>query len=289
MAGGRRLVGLSPHLETSLCVERKGELVCFQALQPDPPLLVKLLPVAGAEFVHGSVQQWPAELLGQGRADALVGLLQSRLELHRHQFQALAPTLEGFVGSWRLTLQSRRWCVGISGADRAHPGLVIAHLPAQGDHLALVVQQQQIAVTAHQLEHDHPLNRFPWTGGQTELHHPFKTILMKLHQGHLAKAVLQLLGQGAAGTAAGRWWNLHQSRRVRLPAQFKPHHARQGSEPQLEHGRMRLLCFLETAWQQGRAKIVQHCAQAGEIHQLKPCRCHHRCVSTRPTAPFLLC
>ena len=69
---------------------------------------------------------------------------------------------------------------------------MVPDLTTQGNDAALLIEEQQVAVPSHQLQHEHPLDRFPRAFGKPEFHHPFKAALVKLHKSQLAEAVLQL-------------------------------------------------------------------------------------------------
>ena len=146
---------------------------------------------------------------------------------------------------------------------------MVPDLSPQGNDPALLIQQQQVAVPSHQLQHEHPLDRFPRALGKPEFHHPFKTTLVELHQSQLAEAVLQLLGEGAAAAAARGRVDLHQPRCFCLPAQFQPHHPLEAAASQLNRCRVRLLGLLEAAGHQLWAQIPEHRAKRGEIHWLQ--------------------
>ena len=97
-----------------------------------------------------------------------------------------------------------RWAIGVAGADRASPRLIGAHLATQGDHPPLLVQQKQIAVAAHQFQHQAALEGLARPGGEAQLHHPVPAPLLQAHQGQTAQSVLELLRQGAALPLARR-------------------------------------------------------------------------------------
>ena len=122
---------------------------------------------------------------------------------------------------------------------------------------------------SHQLQHEHPLDRFPRALGKPEFHHPFKAALVKLYKSQLAEAVLQLLREGAAAAAARGRVDLHQPRCFCLPTQFQPHHPLEAAASQLNRCRVRLLGLFETAWYQLWTQIPEHRAKRGEIHWLQ--------------------
>ena len=148
---------------------------------------------------------------------------------------------------------------------------MIADLAPQGNHATLLVKQQQIAVSPHQLQHDHPGNPITGTRGQLELDHTLITLLLEPDQGHLPQAVLDLLRQGAPSSLARGRWDLNQPGRIRLPAQLQPDHPLKTAESKLERCPVGLLSFLEAAGKQLRPEIVQHRPQSGEVHGLQLC------------------
>lgn len=107
---------------------------------------------------------------------------------------------------------------------------MVADLPAQSNHPLLFVQQEQIAVAAHEFEHQGSLHGFSRSAGKAKLHHPFESSLIQFNKGQLAEAVLQLLGEGASAPHARWGLDLNQPRGFCLPAQFNPHHSAQAAK-----------------------------------------------------------
>ena len=168
-----------------------------------------------------------------------------------------------------MALQGWWWRIPITGADRPNPGLVIADLAPQSNHASLLIKQQQIAVTTHQLQHDHSRDGITWTRRQLELDHAFIALLHQPDKGHLAQAVLNLLRQGASCSLA-RWRrDLNHAGCFRLPAEFQPNHSLKTAKSQLKRRAVGLLGFLEAAGQQLWPQISQHRPQGGEIHWLQ--------------------
>ena len=97
----------------------------------------------------------------------------------------------------------RRRQVGVAAADRPQAGLLLAHLAAGPGDPPLAIEHKQVAVAAHQLQHQAPADRVPGPGRELQLHHPLHALLMQPHQGQAREAVLHLLGQGAAIASSG--------------------------------------------------------------------------------------
>ena len=159
---------------------------------------MQTVPVRFADVHDRFVQILASQLFSEWRTDALVSLLQRSFQTDGCDFEALLPTLKGFVVQRRLTL--KRWWrrVGVASSDGANSGLMVADLPSESDHNALLVEQKKIAVPTHQLEHEDPLDGLARAMGQSKLHHPLETVLLKLNQRHLPQAVLHLLREGAS-------------------------------------------------------------------------------------------
>ena len=179
------------------------------------------------------------------------------------------PAGKALLAAGGLAAQGWGRAVGIAGADRPEPRLLLAHLAGRGHHPALLIQQKQIAVAAHQLQHQPALDCLAGAGGEAELHHPFPASLLQRHQCQTAQAVLQLLRQGAAFSLAG--WRLDgmQPRCFRLPAEFQPEPLLQGAKAQLQGVGISLLRLFKAARQQQRLEFRYHRPQAGEVHGLE--------------------
>ena len=191
-------LGRPPDPVTTVVLHHQGELLTLELVQPERPAFKQVAPVACIQAVHRGVQVLAGELQSKGWADPLIGLLQGLAQRDRNEREPLLPAFKALRWIRSQPLQHRGWAVGITGRERAHAGLMVPDLSPKGNDPALLIQQQQVAVPSHQLQHEHPLDRFPRALGKPEFHHPFKTALVELHQSQLAEAVLQLLGEGAA-------------------------------------------------------------------------------------------
>ena len=230
-----------------------------QHRQPALPAAMQLLPLGFAQLVDGTGQQVRRErglvagqLQGQGRADALVGLAQGPPQGHRHQAQPPPPIGVGLAGPGRLPPGRRRRQVGVAAADRPQAGLLLAHLAAGPGDPPLAIEHKQVAVAAHQLQHQAPADRVPGPGRELQLHHPFHALLMQPHQGQPREAVLHLLGQGAAIASSGGRGDRQQAGCFGLPAEFEPVAADEAAETELQGLAIALLGLLKPARQQQR-------------------------------------
>ena len=230
-----------------------------QHLQPALPTAMQLLPLQLRQLVDGTGQQLrrplglvAGQLQGQGRADALVGLAQGPPQGHRHQAQPPPPVGVGLGGPGWLAPGRRRRQVGIAAADRPQAGLLLAHLAGSPGDPPLAIEHKQVAVAAHQLQHQPPADRVPRPGRELQLDHPFHALLMQTHQGQAREAVLHLLGQGAAIARAGGRGDRQQAGGFGLPAQFEPVAAGEAAETQLQGLAIALLGLLKPARQQQR-------------------------------------
>ena len=237
--------------------------------KPTLPLTMQLRPVPFAEVMDRERQSIASQLLGQGRADALIGLLQGFLEGDRQHQQPLLPSLEGFVALGRNAGQGWWRHVRIPRADGPNARLMVTNLTANGDHAAAFIQQQKIAVASHQLEHQGPLDLRPRARRHLEFDNALKSLLTKPHKGHLPEPMLKLLRQGASRSRFGRRWNCDQPRAVRLPAQFQPHHAAEASEAKLQGGAVRLLGLFEAAGNEMVAQVADQSLQGGQVNLLQ--------------------
>ena len=184
--------------------------------------------------------------------------------------------LVGLIKGWWQSLQRWRWCVDITAAEWANPRLVLAHLTADCGDAFLFIEEQQVAVAAHQFKNQRSDRRTSWAGRQMEQHNTLEVVLFDFHQCQLPQPVLNLLGQGAASAMAPRRIDLHKPRGFRLPAELQPHHALQGAEAELERVGIGLLRLFEPAGHQAVAQIFQHCFQSREIHHLERAGGHPR-------------
>ena len=108
-----------------------------------------------------------------------------------------------------------------------------------------MIQQKQVAVAAHQLQHQGALVRIAGATGKTQLNHPFPTALADRHQRQPPQTMLQLQGQGAAIALPGRRGDGMQARGLSQPTQFKPLQALKTAQTQLHTLRCGLLSLLE--------------------------------------------
>ena len=145
---------------------------------------------------------------------------------------------------------------------------MVAHLATKGNHLSVFIQEQQVAVAPHDFEHHMAFHCIPRAIRKLETHDPFKTLLLDLHEGELAKAVLALLRQGAAAALFRRRRDLDQARAVGFPAELQPHHALEGAESQLKGLAIGLLCLLKATRQHAAAQVTHHRSQGGDVHGL---------------------
>ena len=102
-------------------LEIKGESLRLQAGQPGLPTVMQLTPRVRLKLVDGRGQQLPGQLLGQGRADPLIGLRQSFMQRKRQETETVAPALEAFCRTGGLPLQGWWGEIGIAGANGSDP------------------------------------------------------------------------------------------------------------------------------------------------------------------------
>ena len=259
----------SPDPIAPVVLHHEGELFALELIQPERPALIEMAPLAGIQILHRGVQVVAGELCRQGWTDPLIGLLKGLAQEDRDEREPLLPAFKALRWIRCQPLQHRWWAVGITGGERAHAGLMVPDLTTQGNDAALLIEEQQVAVPSHQLQHEHPLDRFPRAFGKPEFHHTFKADLVKLHKSQLAEAVLQLLREGAAAAAARGRVDLHQPRCVGLPAQFQPHPPPEAAASKLNRGWVGLLGLFEAAGHQPWTQIPEHRAKRGEIHWLQ--------------------
>lgn len=146
---------------------------------------------------------------------------------------------------------------------------MLPYLSSERGDPALLIQQKQVAVPAHQLQNDRPADRIPWACRHLEFDHAFKTPLLQADESHLSHGVLNLLRQGAAGPLTRRCRNLHKAWCIRLPAELEPEHSPKASKPQLQCRAVGLLRLLESAGNQLGTQITEDRPQGGEIHHLQ--------------------
>ena len=235
----------------------EGKRLARQHRQPALPAAMQLLPLGFAQLVHGTGQQVRSlrglvagQLQGQGRADALIGLAQGPAQGHRHQAQPPPPVGIGLGGPGRLALGRRRRQIGIAATDRPQPRLLLTHLAGGAGDPPLAIEHKQVAVAAHQLQHQAAANRVPGPRRELQLHHPLHPLLLQSHQGQARETVLHLLGQGAAIAAAGGRGDREEPGGFGLPAQFQPVAADEAAETQLQGLAIALLGLLKPARQQ---------------------------------------
>ena len=75
---------------------------------------------------------------------------------------------------------------------------MLSDLPGNGCDPFLVIEQQHIAVTSHQLQDQSAHARLARAWSEMKQHNPLKVSLLQFHQGQLPEAVLNLLSQSAA-------------------------------------------------------------------------------------------
>lgn len=83
----------------------------------------------------------------------MIGLAQGPAQIDRDKGQSAPPLFDGFLAFRWKTLKRRRGDVGITTAERSYPRLVLSDLPSNGRDPVLFIQKQDIAVAAHQLQH----------------------------------------------------------------------------------------------------------------------------------------
>ena len=254
----------------ALRLDLPAELLPCHGGEPLAPELPKLLPLGWAEPAH--LELPPArrqQLTQQGRAHSLVGVPQGLLQRQGHQAQPSLPALEALLEPRWLAGQGRRGLVGIARADWPQARLLWFHLAGQSHHLALAIQQQQVAVAPHQFHHQpaqHGLARAP---GEAKLHHPLPALLENFHQGQPPQPMLQLLGQGAAIALAGRRRDRVQTGRFRLPAELEPVGPAEAAQAELQGVGAGLLGLLEAAGQQQGPPFSQQRPQGRHVHCLQ--------------------
>ena len=243
----------------------------IQALKPLPPAPPQGLPLVVRQRLHRQgCPGWILQKLAhQGRAGALIRPQQGLAQGQRQQAEALPPGCKRLLQPRWLPRLRRRQLIGVAGADRAEPRLPVTHLAGQGDHPTLAIQQEQVAVAAHQLQQQRSLARVAGPGCEVQLHHPLPGRLLQPHEGQTAQAVLQLLSQGAAIPMARRRRDRQQPRRLRQPAQLQPLDPLQAAQTQLQGVGVTLLRLLETAGHQQRLKLAEHRPQAGVVERLQ--------------------